>query len=159
MPNEVVGNTSPTSKGARNPMAPSLVTQPAPLAPTNIPSTNSRTTTGVRNSTGNRARGVLGWVRPMRNRERNPLKVLRKSTGNAGLMFPAGAVDRTSTGRLDDVRSRAARLSKITHSRRPGMVQDCKVRLNLAVYFTGLAIRLQLGVIDCLAGHLLDCAF
>jgi hypothetical protein len=39
------------------------------------------------------------------------------------------------------------------------MVQDCKVRLNLAVYFTGLAIRLQLGVIDCLAGHLLDCAF
>ena len=31
--------------------------------------------------------------------------------------------------------------------------------MNLAVYVTGLAIRLQLGVIDCLAGHLLDCAF
>jgi hypothetical protein len=32
-------------------------------------------------------------------------------------------------------------------------------RLNLAVYFTGLAIRLQLGVFDCLAGHQLDRVF
>ena len=38
-------------------------------------------------------------------------------------------------------------------------VQDRKVCLNLAIYVTGLAIRLQLGIIDCLAGHLLDCAF
>ena len=30
--------------------------------------------------------------------------------------------------------------------------------MNLAACFTGLAIRLQLGIIDCLAGHLLDCA-
>ena len=28
---------------------------------------------------------------------------------------------------------------------------------HLAVYFTGLAIRLPLGVIDCSAGHLLHC--
>jgi hypothetical protein len=34
-----------------------------------------------------------------------------------------------------------------------------KVRLNLAVYFNGPAIQLQLGVIDCLTGHLLDSAF
>ena len=31
--------------------------------------------------------------------------------------------------------------------------------MNLAVYFAGPAIRLQHGIIDCLAGHLLDCAF
>ena len=30
--------------------------------------------------------------------------------------------------------------------------------MNLAVYVTGLAIRLQLGIIGCLAGHLLDSA-
>ena len=30
--------------------------------------------------------------------------------------------------------------------------------MNLAVYVTGLAIRLQLGIIGCLAGHLLDFA-
>ena len=28
-----------------------------------------------------------------------------------------------------------------------------------SIYVTGPAIRLQLGIIDCLAGHLLDCAF
>jgi hypothetical protein len=34
-----------------------------------------------------------------------------------------------------------------------------KIQLNLAAYFNGPAIQLQLGVIDCLTGHLLDCAF
>ena len=38
-------------------------------------------------------------------------------------------------------------------------VQDRKIGLNFAVSFTGLAIRLQRGIIDCHAGHLLDCAF
>ena len=34
-----------------------------------------------------------------------------------------------------------------------GMIKPC------FIYFNGLAIRLQFGIIDCLTGHLLDSAF
>jgi len=39
-----------------NPMAPWLVTQPAPLGPINIPNINSRITAGIRINAGNRVR-------------------------------------------------------------------------------------------------------
>src|ERR1700730_14570630 len=57
------------------------------------------------------------------------------------------------------VRSRSAYKQNCTHPPSRHEIHHREVRLNLAVYLTGLAIRLQLGVFDCLAGHQLDRVF
>jgi hypothetical protein len=50
----------------RTPMAPWLVTQPAPLGPINIPNTNSRTTAGARMNSDDRAsNGASTAMKPM----------------------------------------------------------------------------------------------
>jgi hypothetical protein len=53
----------------RTPMAPWLVTQPAPLGPINIPNTNSRTTAGARMNSDDRAsNGASTAMKPMMKR-------------------------------------------------------------------------------------------